>query len=251
MRKFSAALLGAATAATLAFAGVAVAQSDDDGPPPPGMSDDGSMDNGPMAGGPMGGAMGGQHHRMHRELPGQGPETRAQAAERADRLFALLDVNGDGVINSADRDALVAKEFAKLDTNGDGVISLDEFKAAHQPRPERGPHEWGQGRRGGPDGGQGAPEGAPRGPEGHGPRMGWGGHGGPGGAGGLTMLDRLLEKKPGGQITAAEFKAEALARFDKLDANHDGVVTPEERKAAMQQRQDHWKDRADRAGEGQ
>ena len=72
MRKFSAALLGAATAATLAFAGVAVAQSDDDGPPPPGMSDDGSMDNGPMAGGPMGGAMGVPRAEVLRALADRG-----------------------------------------------------------------------------------------------------------------------------------------------------------------------------------
>jgi len=45
------------------------------------------------------------------------------------------------------------------------------------------------------------------------------------------MVDRLF----GGaqSITQAQFEAQALARFDAMDANHDGTVTPEERQQAM------------------
>jgi len=234
MRRLSTALLGVATAATLAVAGVAVAQSDGPPPPPPGMNDDGPMDMSPDGAPPMPG------HRMHGEGPKMGPITRAQAADMADKMFAKLDVNGDGVLNSADRDAMVAKRFAKLDTNGDGVLSLDEFKAAHDRGPDGGPGKWGKG-----PGGPGGPG------EGH---MGKRGHRGPGhdGFGGPGMMDKLADTNKDGQITAAEFKAAALARFDKMDANHDGVVTPQERKAAMQQMRERWKDaRGDRGGEGE
>jgi hypothetical protein len=45
------------------------------------------------------------------------------------------------------------------------------------------------------------------------------------------MVDRLF----GGaqSITQAQFEAQALARFDAMDLNHDGTVTPEERQQAM------------------
>ncbi len=35
-----------------------------------------------------------------------------------------------------------------------------------------------------------------------------------------------------GKISSAEFKAQRLALFDKVDANHDGTVTPEELRRA-------------------
>jgi hypothetical protein len=45
------------------------------------------------------------------------------------------------------------------------------------------------------------------------------------------MVDRLFA---GAQsVTQAQFEAQALARFDAMDLNHDGTVTPEERQQAM------------------
>jgi hypothetical protein len=37
-------------------------------------------------------------------------------------------------------------------------------------------------------------------------------------------------------ISKAEFQAAAMARFDKADANGDGIVTAEERQAAREAR---------------
>lgn len=65
-----------------------------------------------------------------------------------------------------------------------------------------------------------------------------GGQGGQGGQGGgrfaARMIDRLFAQ--GNSVTQAQFDAQALARFDRQDLNHDGVVTADERQQARGQR---------------
>ena len=58
--------------------------------------------------------------------------TRAEAQQRAGKLFDRLDANHDGKLDSADRAARLNSFFDKIDTNHDGVISRDEFLAAHE-----------------------------------------------------------------------------------------------------------------------
>jgi len=52
----------------------------------------------------------------------------------------------------------------------------------------------------------------------------------------MMAMHRLGKMDANGDrvITRDEFVAGALARFDAADANHDGKLTPEERRAAMQ-----------------
>jgi EF-hand domain pair/EF hand len=45
------------------------------------------------------------------------------------------------------------------------------------------------------------------------------------------MIARLDTNKDG-KISAAEFRAPELAKFNRVDANHDGIVTPQEIQAA-------------------
>jgi Spy/CpxP family protein refolding chaperone len=45
------------------------------------------------------------------------------------------------------------------------------------------------------------------------------------------MIDRLFGNAK--SVTQAQFEAQALARFDAMDLNHDGVVTAAERQQAM------------------
>jgi hypothetical protein len=52
----------------------------------------------------------------------------AMKKARAERKFARLDANGDGVLDEKDRIA----RFDRIDTNHDGVISRDEFEAHHK-----------------------------------------------------------------------------------------------------------------------
>lgn len=47
------------------------------------------------------------------------------------KRFAKIDINGDGVLDKSEIDAMLTRRFKKLDSNGDGVASADERAAAH------------------------------------------------------------------------------------------------------------------------
>ena len=61
-------------------------------------------------------------------------------------------------------------------------------------------------------------------------QMGQGGEGGRGGRFAARMMDRLFSQSD--SVTLAQFQAQALARFDRQDLNHDGTVTADERQQA-------------------
>ncbi len=154
-------------------------------------------------------------------------QTRAEAQAKAAEMFARMDANRDGKLDTTDRaakrTAMQAKMFERLDADKDGNISKAEWdqhgadRAAK--RAERGEKraEAGEGKRG------------MRGH--HGKR---GGHHG--------MMVGKADTDGDKAISQAEFQTAALARFDAADANKDGQVTPEERKA----QRDAW--RAKRSG---
>ena len=150
--------------------------------------------------GPMGG---------HDPL-GDATITRAEAQAKAAEMFAKMDLNHDGKLDSADRAVRIGRRFDAMDANHDGTLSKQEFIDAHmKPTPP------------GPQGGR---------PEGMGPgRMG---HHGMGGAMMIGMLARM-DTNGDKAISRDEFVAGALQRFDAADANHDGKLTPEERRAAF------------------
>ena len=147
-------------------------------------------------------------------------QTRAEVQTRAAEMFAKLDANQDGKLDTADRAAKraerQAKMFAKLDADGNGSISKAEWdqhgtdraaKRAERREKRAAAGEAGDGKR-------------------HAMR---GHHGKRGGHHGMMMgkADTDGDKA----ISQAEFQTAALARFDAADANKDGQVTPEERKA--------------------
>lgn len=47
------------------------------------------------------------------------------------KRYAKIDTNGDGVLDTSEIDAMLARRFKKLDTNGDGVANADERAAAY------------------------------------------------------------------------------------------------------------------------
>jgi len=49
------------------------------------------------------------------------------------------------------------------------------------------------------------------------------------------LIERLFSSGP--TVTQAQFQAQALARFDRQDLNHDGTVTADERQQARAARQ--------------
>ena len=153
---------------------------------------------------------------------GRGPEgdiTRQQVIARADEMFARLDANHDGRItpdemqnmrgmrgmrgmgeHRAGGGDMRQRMFDRMDANHDGNISREEFAQAHPggPGPEMAP--------------------PPGGPDGH------------------AMRGRMFGEQ--GFITLEQMRARALERFDRADANHDGVLTAAEREAARERRRE-------------
>lgn len=170
------------------------------------------------------------------DADGNGVITRAEAQKAATEMFAKLDVNKDGKLDQADRDArreeMRTRMFDKLDANHDGSISKTEFMADKGPDGD-GP----DGHRMHGDEGPGGPgmdgPGGPGGP-GHG-RHGMHGH-----HGGMMMMARMADTNHDGAVSQAEFIAAAMKHFDMMDANHDGQVTKEERQAAHDKMKAEW-----------
>lgn len=136
---------------------------------------------------------------MRADADGDGRISQAEfVGRRLDRLRAA-DANGDGSVSVEERQAMrqarhaarADARFARLDADGDGAISRAEFDAAHAARGERGP----RGKRG---------------------RHGGGAHAGMGAA---------------GPVEIAGVEARAAEAFARLDADRDGYLTREERRA--------------------
>jgi Ca2+-binding EF-hand superfamily protein len=172
----------------------------------------------PPAGSPAGGGRHGMFFDML-DANKDGTITREEALAAASKKFDAIDTNHDGVITQAERDAartrMIDERFKQMDTNGDGQISREEFRAAHEKMREAMKDHEGPGRG--------------RGPRGGGMGMGWGG--GPGMQGDIKKTDVL---------------ARVGAMFDRIDTNHDGKITPEERAAARE----HMKQMRGRGGPG-
>lgn len=190
--------------------------------------------------------------RPKMDADGNGEITKAEAAKAAEAMFARMDVNNDGKIDQADRDARHearrAEMFAKLDTNGDGSISSQEFMAAKGPGgpgkdgpPRGGPGMDGPGGPGGP-GMDGPPPGMGKGgPDGDGPgRDGKPGKRGGGRHDGGMMMMQKADTNNDGAVSKAEFTAEAAKHFAEMDANSDGKVTQAERQAARAKMKSEW-----------
>lgn len=107
---------------------------------------------------------------------GQRDQTRAEAQQRADMMFQMLDANKDGTV-----------------TRDEANQALAQFQA----------------NRGDENGGRGAG------------RL-------------QRMIDEAFATSP--SLNLKQFEAQALARFDAQDLNHDGTVTVAERQQIRQQR---------------
>ncbi len=125
------------------------------------------------------------------------------------------------------------KMFDAIDTNHDGKITPDERKAAHERMREKMRERW-QARH--PDQPRPAPDtnGATA-PEGH----RWHGRGGHG----MRMGMGMRGGDPNRVITREEMRQKAIERFDRMDLNHDGKITPDERKAAREQMREKFRER--------
>lgn len=156
-------------------------------------------------------------------------------ARHVERLRAA-DTNNDGVVSAdegrAARQAAQAQRtaarFERLDADKDGVISRAEFEAGAQGSRSEGSRSQGP-RSQGP---------GARGERGFGPRGGEHARRGPRADGG---------SRAEASVTLAEAEARAGQAFDRLDANSDGVLTADERRAGRPERSEG---RGHKRGEG-
>lgn len=164
--------------------------------------------------------------------PRDGVQTRTEAVQWVQRMFAHADLDRDGFLTQQEaqqargakraqraqrggRNADPARQaqradraFARLDLNRDGVISRQEFAQRQAMRAER--------RQGGQ----------------RGPRMGMAGRGG-GALGGRMFA--LADLNRDNRLSLQEATGAALQRFNRVDLNRDGQVTRDERQRARQQ----------------
>ena len=184
-------------------------------------------------------------------------EARTDVAANVGKMFARLDTNHDGFITKAEVDALEAqraqklekraegfkpdKIFDRVDANHDGKITVAEEQAAHNARPR--PRARRPPRRTRPaftglfaradankDGAVTRAEFDAVGNqlrahmEKAGERHGFAGN-----------MFETADSNKDGKVALAEVQAVALQHFDRADLNHDGKLTPDERKQARQQ----------------
>ena len=138
--------------------------------------------------------------------PKPAPMTRAEAQDRAARMFDRMDANKDGQLDQADRAARQRARFDRLDNDSDGAISFEEFSAARiEARAEARPEQRNGARA---DRRVGGARGA-----------------------GLMRLGRGVDPDGDRATSREEFTSRALAQFDRADADKDGTVTAQERRA--------------------
>ncbi|MES2861038.1 MAG: EF-hand domain-containing protein [Pseudomonadota bacterium] len=141
------------------------------------------------------------------DADGDGRISRAEFVDGRIARLTAIDANRDGSVSAEERQSGVdtrrnqraSARFEALDKNGDGAVSREEFTDARETRADRGGRQGMRGMRGGHRGGRNG-----------------------GGA------ERAEARGP---VSIAEMQTRVAAQFDRLDADHDGFVTVEERRA--------------------
>jgi hypothetical protein len=133
----------------------------------------------------------------------------AACGAAVDRWFAAADTDHDGRLSAAEVEAWTRAVFAAADTDHDGAITSPEADAARRP-----------------PGAAQEPEGAP-------PRRRLRGNLGAGG--GLARQSALMaaDADLDFRVTEAELLAFARAALQRLDSDHDGVLSRDEARAGL------------------
>lgn len=181
------------------------------------------------------------------------PETRAEAQARVAKTFARLDTNHDGYITEAEVQAVDAaraqkrqaraekfdpsKIFDRLDRDHDGKITVAEAAARRGHRASAGA---GSSQATGFTGMFARADANKDGVvtraefESTGEQLRARMQHLAAARGGASRLFANADVNKDGRISEAELEQDALAKFDRMDLNHDGSVTPEERQQSRQ-----------------
>ena len=124
----------------------------------------------------------------------------------APRAPMRQDANRDGVTTRAEAIAQADARFAQMDTDRDGRVTGGEMRAYRAALHDRMVAS-----------GRDVPV----------PPPGGGKHDG---------MGRRMDPNGDGSVTREEFEARALKRFDRIDANHDGMIDETERANAAEMR---------------
>lgn len=160
----------------------------------------------------------GGRHRV--DADGDGRISQAEFIGRRTERLARMDADRDGSLTAAEahagmqarRNERMGARFDRLDANRDGAISRTEFEAAREARAGRA-----HGQR------------ANRGPR---------------------MERRMERMERRGPVSIEQVQTRAAATFARLDADRDGYLTAEERRAGRQQmRAERQARRAERQAE--
>lgn len=157
------------------------------------------------------------------------------AAANAQHRGHNPDSDGDKIVTLAEHDAAVAARFAKMDGNGDGQVTQAEMKAAHEARMAERKERMGdrmEQRRAKMEErlAEATPEQRARFEEMKAKRA--------------EMRDMRQDHRGerheemwastdtdgNGAISLAEFQAKARTHFEKMDANDNGQIDPDERR---------------------
>ena len=159
-------------------------------------------------------------------------QTRDQAIAKVRTHFAKMDANRDGFVGTDEMRAMRGQHqgmdhqmgerrgqgaqaaFDWLDANRDNMINRSEFAAGRQVRGER----------------MGARGAAPTAMVGDRPAMGAMHRMNGGGRMGGGRMMKMADLDRDGRVSLQEATTSALERFDRVDANRDGRITPEERR---------------------
>jgi Ca2+-binding EF-hand superfamily protein len=185
------------------------------------------------------------------------PLTRTQVEARIDAAFAKLDTNHDGFITKDEVSAMVAqrqqkmeqraehfdsaKVFDHFDLNHDGKITTAEVDSVRDKRAKASGSPAQQAHA---DGFRGWFARADANKDGTITRAEFDTiapqikarieHAGISRDSMMNRMFGMEDTNKDGRVSLAEMKQAALARFDRVDLNHDGTITPQERQKAAQ-----------------
>lgn len=151
-----------------------------------------------------------------------------------------MDTNADGNITRAEAEASIAARFAEIDANSDGFVTQDEMKTHHEAKRAEMKAKWEAKKAEGEAAGKPAREGRMKRDKDPAKAAEWQAKRAEKSAERWAAMDSDGD----GRLSLAEFTAEHIKFFDKMDADNNGTITKAEidaAKSTMKERRGEWR----------